>query len=342
MKIKKIILFVLIISIILIFATGCLQKEQNEDKQSTQDEISEYVNSLVGTTIPDFELQSINGNDITQEDLKGKNTAMIYISSGCEACHDMLIDLEKINKEKLKEELGIELLVVSGDNQENLINLNKSLNTNIDYYIDETYILSDKLSLRFLPTTYFINEDLVIADIVVGSMNFSDNIDFLKYHFNYDENNFASVNVKKLEDAYKETHVGKKMVDFELEDNTGDIYKSSVDANKKRMIVFIDTNCDACKAIETSLTKIEEKYPKIIVKRIAGQRKEIINDYLNENNLKHKVLTDPTGRVMSKMYGVNFVPTILFINEENIIEDVIIGEIDGNKILTKVEQWNNN
>lgn len=338
---KKNILFITILTIS-IFITGCqLDKTKlnktAENEYSTEDEISEYIDSLSGTTIPDFKLKSINGKDIEREDLKGKNTIMIYVSSGCDACHEMLVDLEKVDKK----EPDINFLVVSGDNKEDLIQLNKELNTNINYYLDEFHVLSDKLSLRFFPTTFFINEDLTITEVIVGAKDFSKDIKPLKSYFGYDED-IGNIDIKRLEDDYKETHLGKTAIDFELKDNMGELYKSSYEKHKKRILIFMDTNCSACKAIENDLTRIEKEYPEIAIQRIAGQNKEVINDYLDKNNLDYRVLTDPTGEVMGKKYGVNFVPTILFINEKNIIEDIMIGETDGNKIIMKVEKWNNN
>jgi peroxiredoxin len=333
--VKKYLIFVLTIIVIATFVTGCQQKEVIEGEEvDTEKDIAEYIDSLIGSNVPEFSIHDATGEKFEKIDLKGKNTVITFVSAHCDACHDLLVSLNKTSQR----ESDINIMVVSTDNINDLQTLNKELGVNINYYLDEDYAFADSIFLRYYPTTLFVNEDLIITDVIVGAKDFSKDVKPLKSYFGYDED-IPNIDIKKLQDEYKETHLGEKAKDFELEDNMEDIYKFSYDSDKKKLLVFMDTNCSACKEIESTLLKIREDFPELPIRRIAGQKKEIINEYLDEQNLDFRVLTDPNGSVMAKTYGVNFVPTILMINENDIIDDVYIGLTDGNKLYSKIETW---
>ncbi len=126
-----------------------------------------------GDVAPDFKLSQINGNfdaDATQlSDLEGKGVMLNFWATWCGPCKQEMPYMQELYPEY--KEKGVEIVAVSLD----------STKLVVDNFIDEyglTFAIPhdanaevrDLYRIRPMPTTFFINPDGTINEIVQGSL----------------------------------------------------------------------------------------------------------------------------------------------------------------------------
>ncbi|MRI68667.1 thiol-disulfide oxidoreductase ResA [Gracilibacillus thailandensis] len=125
---------------------------------------------------PDFQLDRVANNEdeidssLQLSDLEGKGVMLNFWATYCEPCEREMPYMEELYP-KYKEQ-GVEIVAVSVDATELVIN------KFVDHYNLSFPILHDKDSqvldaygIRPLPTTYFIDENGVVVDRVLGELS---------------------------------------------------------------------------------------------------------------------------------------------------------------------------
>ncbi|MGP4041378.1 thiol-disulfide oxidoreductase ResA [Gracilibacillus sp. D59] len=125
---------------------------------------------------PDFQLKRVANNEDAKQstlqlsDLEGKGVMLNFWATYCEPCEREMPYMEKLYP-KYKEQ-GVEIVAVSVDATELVIN------KFVDQYDLSFPILHDKDSqvldaygIRPLPTTYFIDENGVVVERVLGELS---------------------------------------------------------------------------------------------------------------------------------------------------------------------------
>lgn len=127
-----------------------------------------------GDMAPDFQLQQVNKNNemetIRLSDLQGKGVMLNFWATYCPPCEAEMPYMEKLYPEY--KEKGIEIVAVSLDATELVIN------RFIDKY-DLTFPIphdtkgriTDQYKIGPIPSTYFINPDGTINEIVKGALS---------------------------------------------------------------------------------------------------------------------------------------------------------------------------
>lgn len=172
MKIKSI-LSILLVAALLVVAVTTIIKNNASDKAIESTEVIEGSGTndagglKVGQKAPDFTLQTLDGEEISLSDLKGKKVMINFWATWCPPCKAETPHMVKYYNEKAKSE-NFEILSVNAMSTE-------SKSENVSKFIDEykmTFpvvidprgeIVSQYEVLNF-PTSFFINTEGVIQE----------------------------------------------------------------------------------------------------------------------------------------------------------------------------------
>ena len=126
----------------------------------------------VGEKAPDFELPSIrnvDGEVLRLSDLKGKGIMLNFWATYCEPCEEEMPYMESLYPEY--KEKGIEILAVSVDATELVIhNFSDRYDLSFPILHDRRMTVLDHYGVRPLPTTYFIDENGIVVERVIGGL----------------------------------------------------------------------------------------------------------------------------------------------------------------------------
>src|SRR5699024_1787860 len=148
------------------------QGQQDDDQEAESDMRNPALDKGlgVGNQAPDFELQTTDGETVKLSDSNGKMTFVNFWTSWCPSCGDELTVLQEFYAKHQKSD-DIEVLGV------NLTNLERDAEGALSTFIEERKITFPVLTdtdgkvevlykIEEYPTTYIINEEGYIVDIV--------------------------------------------------------------------------------------------------------------------------------------------------------------------------------
>jgi peroxiredoxin len=125
---------------------------------------------LRGHSAPDFTLQTLDGAPLSLSDLRGKGVVLNFWATWCPPCRAEMPELQMAH-----EAYSPGGLVVLGVNQaEDRATVQAFLeerNLTFPVALDSQYEVSQLYQVNSLPTTFFIDRDGVIREIVIGQMN---------------------------------------------------------------------------------------------------------------------------------------------------------------------------
>jgi peroxiredoxin len=134
-----------------------------------------------GKAAPDFELTTLEGEQISLSSLKGKKVIINFWATWCPPCRAEMPDMQKIH-----DTYGDKVVVAAV----NLTSSEKSIDS-VKGFIDELGlsfpVLLDKkgdinkqYEVMSYPTSYIVNENGIITTKFIGAMNYEQMKDFLK------------------------------------------------------------------------------------------------------------------------------------------------------------------
>lgn len=125
----------------------------------------------IGSLAPEFNLQTLDGQSVQLSELRGKNLLISYWVTWCIPCMEELPVLNRIHQEYQSKDLVI--LSVNGIQQDELDKVTATISEmgiTLPVVLDQSEILWDSYWVRFLPTSFFIDETGVIRYIQLGSL----------------------------------------------------------------------------------------------------------------------------------------------------------------------------
>jgi len=141
----------------------------------------------VGYLAPDFTLQTIDGQTVQLSALRGKSVVINYWVTWCVPCMTELPILDSIFQDY--QDQGMMLLSVNGIDQDELTKVNETVNSMALTYpvlLDKgDFLLKEYWIGGFMPTTFFIDDQGIIREILLGSASeagFRERIDKLLSH----------------------------------------------------------------------------------------------------------------------------------------------------------------
>ncbi|CCW34909.1 redoxin domain-containing protein [Chthonomonas calidirosea] len=134
--------------------------------------------------------------------------------------------------------------------------------------------------------------------------------------------------------ALQQKYVGKPAVDFSLQDTKGKTWDIAELKGKVVIVDFWASWCGPCQMVMPTIEKIYEKYSDkdvVVLAVNTWDDPDACASFLKKHpEYKMNVLLDPAGKnaadsVATKLYGVQGIPTTLFIDKEGIVRTYAIG-----------------
>lgn len=122
-----------------------------------------------GFVAPDFTLQTAGGDVVTLSELRGRAVLINLWASWCRPCRSEMPALERLYA--AYHDRGFEILAVNAtdqDDQSAALAFARELGLTFPILLDPQGVVSRQYALRALPTSFFIQPDGVIQEVVVG------------------------------------------------------------------------------------------------------------------------------------------------------------------------------
>ena len=126
-------------------------------------------------------------NDVFQlNDFNDNLVILNFWATWCAPCREEMPSLDKLNGNKLFDNLQIIPINIGKETKVKSVNFFKEINIeNLNIYYDENFDIPKKLFLRGLPTTILINKNGKEFSRIIGAIDFQDN-NFVKWLKQYD------------------------------------------------------------------------------------------------------------------------------------------------------------
>jgi peroxiredoxin len=128
-----------------------------------------YFVPQIGFQAPDFKLNDLNGNSYQLSEFKGKAVLLNVWASWCKPCQAEMPALQNIY-EQYKDK-NIVFLAVNSTRQDSLsdvTNFVNNYNLTFPVLLDYDGSVSNTFHIQALPTTFFINPNGIIQEIIIG------------------------------------------------------------------------------------------------------------------------------------------------------------------------------
>ena len=122
-----------------------------------------------GFLAPDFTLYTAKGESFTLSELKGQAVLVNVWATWCPPCEAEMPAIEKMYNEYKAQ--GFVVLAVNSTFQDNPLDIApfiESRNLTFPILLDETSDVSRAYQVRSLPSSYFINRQGIISEVVIG------------------------------------------------------------------------------------------------------------------------------------------------------------------------------
>jgi peroxiredoxin len=124
---------------------------------------------FTGFEAPDFKVANNQGESISLSDYKGQAVLLNYWASWCSPCRAEMPAMERIYQEY--KDQGFEILAVNSsqqDDKQKAIDFAKELELSFPILFEEDGSVSKQYQIQALPSSFFIDKDGVIQEIVIG------------------------------------------------------------------------------------------------------------------------------------------------------------------------------
>lgn len=122
-----------------------------------------------GFLAPDFELKTTTGETIKLSDLRGQAVLVNLWATWCPPCRAEMKSIEKVYNEY--KDRGLVVLAVDMTYQDDPTKIAPFVaeqGLTFPILLDETGVVGKSYQLRSLPSSYFINRDGIIHEVVIG------------------------------------------------------------------------------------------------------------------------------------------------------------------------------
>lgn len=135
------------------------------------------ASSLVqkGRVAPNFEVVDLNGNPFKLSDLKGKPVLLNFWATWCPPCKSELPEFERFFEEYGKQVHIVAInLTLSEESKDAVKEFVKKQGLTFPIYLDVEGSVVETYLVRYIPTSYFLDKNLVVKDIHIGPLKFED------------------------------------------------------------------------------------------------------------------------------------------------------------------------
>ena len=123
----------------------------------------------IGDSIPDFSLDLLDGNEITQADFVGKPMMYVFYAAWCPCSHESVEYLKKAYNNNDKAGLGVYFVGIQ-DSVANLAQFAETHDLKFPVTVSGGESLARSVGVKTTPTTIFADEQGVIRSIYFGKV----------------------------------------------------------------------------------------------------------------------------------------------------------------------------
>lgn len=128
----------------------------------------------VGETLPDFELQRLDGSRLHLSELASSVTLVNFWATWCEACMIEMPSLQKLHESFKNEGLTVAGVTVDEEPLAVVPRITERLNITFPIFTDTDGSLSDLFDVHAIPLTVIIGKDRRILHVETGERDWND------------------------------------------------------------------------------------------------------------------------------------------------------------------------
>ena len=153
------------------FIQSTLETSEQEGRTAQAQEEQLTVGLNIGDVAPDFELQTLDGEQVKLSDYRGNPVMINFWATWCPPCRAEMPDMEKFHQDTDVVILAVNLT----DSEARLVNVRnfvEDYELTFDVLLDTDVAVADLYAIQPIPTTYMVDPDGVISYRVFGAMNY--------------------------------------------------------------------------------------------------------------------------------------------------------------------------
>ncbi|MFC1781543.1 redoxin domain-containing protein [Planctomycetota bacterium] len=157
---------------------GIIKDSPTETTSVKDDPLMAQFIPWIGKNAPDFTVTDIKGTKHSLSDYKGKNVLVVFWATWCPACNLEIPHLIELRNMFEKDELAI--ITISNEDTEDLKEFVAEKQMNYTVTVPgEAALLNPFAQVTAIPTTFFIDTQGVINDVIVGLVTLEDALENL-------------------------------------------------------------------------------------------------------------------------------------------------------------------
>ena len=138
--------------------------------------VTKTKGAQVGNLAPDFELDDLDGTPVRLIDLRGIPVMLNFWATWCGPCRSEMADIQRVYEEWAAEDLVL-LTVNMGGTSSQVADFLEDQQISLPVLLDSKQDVAGTYNIRYVPTTFFIDEDGVIQAVKVGAFPDQDSIE---------------------------------------------------------------------------------------------------------------------------------------------------------------------
>ncbi|MEX3745423.1 MULTISPECIES: redoxin domain-containing protein [Lysinibacillus] len=180
-NIGLLIVVLLVVAMIGTYVKQQIDKDREIETASLGKEMDEQKIGLKkGDIPPDFTLTSLDGDEVTLSDLRGKKVVLNFWATWCPPCKAEMPHMQKYYEQYAKED-NVEIIAVNLTKDEHDFTVDEKIDTVMTFrdsfeltfpiLLDQEREVSPQYNIMTIPTTYFIDSKGYIQRAISGPMD---------------------------------------------------------------------------------------------------------------------------------------------------------------------------